>query len=149
MSLPISARTCGPGSPASGSRAASGPGHTRLAWNAAQQFWRDPFRRHVRRLATSEYSLLADSLRASSLRRDPDAAADRLASLRESLEPEEQTLLILRVDRGLSWKEIATVLAESEDAPPDAVALRKRFERLKERLLRLAKKEGVLDSGPR
>jgi RNA polymerase sigma-70 factor (ECF subfamily) len=121
----------------------------KLAWNAARMFWRDPFRRHVRRLATSEYSLVADRLRTSSLRRDPDAAADRLASLRESLKPEEQTLLILRVDKGLSWKEIASVLAETEDAPPDPAALRKRFERLKERLLQLAKKQGVLDSGPR
>jgi RNA polymerase sigma-70 factor, ECF subfamily len=121
----------------------------KLAWNAAQQFWRDPFRRHVRRLATSEYSLLADRLRASSLRRDSHAAADRLASLRESLKPDEQTLLILRVDRGLSWKEIANVFAEAEEEPPDPAALRKRFERLKERLLRLAKKEGFIDSGPR
>jgi RNA polymerase sigma-70 factor, ECF subfamily len=121
----------------------------RLAWNAAQMYWRDPYRRHVRRLATSEYSLVAERLRVSSLRQDPRAAADRLAKLRESLKPEEQTLLILRVDKGLSWKEIALVLAEAEDAPPDVGALRKRFERLKERLLRLAKKEGVLEYRPR
>jgi RNA polymerase sigma-70 factor, ECF subfamily len=121
----------------------------KLAWNAAQKFWRDPFRRRGRRLATSEYSQLADRLRVSSLRRDPHVAADRLARLRELLKPEEQSLLILRVDRGLSWKEIAIIVAEAEDAPPDAAALRKRFERLKERLLRLAKKEGVLDSQPR
>ena len=121
----------------------------KLAWNAAQTFWRDPFRRRGRRLATSEYSLLADRVRTSSLRRDPHAAADRLASLRASLRPEDQTLLILRVDKGLSWKEIANVFAEAGDAPPDAAALRKRFERLKERLLRLARKEGMLDSGSR
>jgi len=121
----------------------------KLAWNAAQMFWRDPFRRRVRRLGTSEYSLLAERLRVSSLRQDSlIAKSDRLAKLRESLTPEEQTLIILRVDKGLSWKEIAQVLAQAEDAPPNVGALRKRFERLKERLLRLAQKEGLVESGP-
>jgi RNA polymerase sigma-70 factor, ECF subfamily len=118
----------------------------KVAWNAAQMFWRDPFRRRVRRLETDEYSLVAEQVRASSLRRDPLAAADRLTKLRESLKPDEQTLLILRVDKRLSWKEIALVLAETEDAPPDVGALRKRFERLKERLVRMAEEEGLLDS---
>ncbi len=120
----------------------------KVAWNAAQMFWRDPFRRRVRRLATSEYSLVAERLRVSSLRQDPLVAADRLAKLRESLRPDEQTLLILRVDKGLSWKEIAHVLAGAEDAPPDVGALRKRFERLKERLVRMAEKEGLLEARP-
>jgi len=114
----------------------------KLAWNAAQMFWRDPFRRRVRRLATSEYSLVAERLRVTSLRQNSLVAkADRLAKLRESLKPEEQTLLILRVDKGLSWKEVAQVLGEAEGA------LRKKFERLKERLLRLAEKEGLVESG--
>ena len=116
----------------------------RIAWNAAQMFWRDPYRRRVRRLSTSEYSQVADEVRVSSLRVDPRAAADGLARLRETLKPDEQTLLILRIDKGLAWKEIAQVLAESDDAPPDVAALRKRFERLKDRLLRLAEKEGLL-----
>jgi len=119
----------------------------KLAWNAARMHQRDPFRRRVRRLATSEYSRLADRLRASSLRHSSAAAADRLTKLRESLKPDEQTLLILRVDRCLSWNEIAQVLSEGEDAPPGVAALRKRFERLKERLLRLAAEEGLTESG--
>ena len=121
----------------------------RIAWNAARMFWRDPYRRRVRRLATDEYSQVADQLRVSSLRADPLAAADRLARLRESLEPEEQTLLILRIDKGLAWKEIAEVLGNGEDPPPEVAALRKRFERLKERLLRLAEKEGLRAPRPR
>lgn len=118
----------------------------KLAWNAAQMFWRDPFRKRVRRLTTSEYSRVAERLRVSSVRQDARTAADGLAKLRESLKPEEQTLLVLRVDKGLSWNEIALVLAGSEETPPDVGTLRKRFERLKERLLRLAKKEGLLES---
>lgn len=119
----------------------------KIAWNAAQMFWRDPYRRRVRRLETSEYSKLADELGQSSVRPDPRVAADRLARLRETLKPDEQTLLILRVDKGLSWKEIAQVLTQDEDDDedaPGAAALRKRFERLKERLLKLAEKEGLL-----
>ena len=119
----------------------------KVSWNAAQMFWRDPFRRRVRRLATGEYSLVAERLRVSSLHRDPLAAADR-AKLRESLKPDEQTLLILRVDKGLSWKEIAHLLADAEDVPLDVGALRKRFERLKERLVRMAEKECLLESRP-
>ena len=115
----------------------------KIAWNAAQMFLRDPYRRRVRRLETSEYSQLADELRQSSVRLDPRVAADRLARLREALKPDEQTLLILRIDKGLPWKDIAQVLADGEDAP-DAAALRKRFERLKERLLKLAEREGLL-----
>ena len=48
-------------------------------------------------------------------------------------------LLVLRVDRGLSFEECG----ESLGAEPAAV--RKRFERLKERLKSLAKERGLLD----
>ena len=34
---------------------------------------------------------------------------DQVSRLRERLEPDEQTLLILRVDRALSWREVAHV----------------------------------------
>jgi hypothetical protein len=37
--------------------------------------------------------------------------------LRESIDSEEQTLLILRVDKGMSWKEVAEVMrADGEPA---------------------------------
>ena len=45
--------------------------------------------------------------------------ADELMSLRESLDSEEQTLLILRVDKGMSWEDIAEVMrADVEQATP-------------------------------
>ncbi|HEY3805991.1 MAG TPA: sigma factor [Kofleriaceae bacterium] len=64
------------------------------------------------------------------------------AQLRRELDDEDQTLLVLRVDRGLNWVEIAIVLL-GETAEPDAVkkkaaSLRKQFERLKEKLKGLA-----------
>jgi RNA polymerase sigma-70 factor (ECF subfamily) len=122
----------------------------KVAWNAAQMYWRDPYRRRVRRIETDEYSLLAEKLRVSSVRSDPSAKAGRLAELRASLQPDEQTLLILRVDKGLSWKEIAEILAGQEgEAPSAPAALRKRFERLKERLVLRAEEDGLLDSDSR
>jgi RNA polymerase sigma-70 factor (ECF subfamily) len=114
----------------------------KIAWNAARMFRRDPFRRRARRLATSEAAQLADEVRASSAHRGA-RAADRLAKLRASLRPDEQTLLILRVDKRLSWNEIAQVLAEGDAPAADAAALRKRYERLKQRIMRLAEDEGL------
>jgi len=67
-----------------------------------------------------------------------------LEKLREALTLEERSLLALRVDQELSWAETAAVLArEGEAVEPNA--LMKRFERLKERLGRLAKERGLVD----
>ena len=66
----------------------------------------------------------------------------RLRALRDQLAPEDQTLLILRVDRDLSWRDIALItLGESAREPVlarHATVLRKRFERAKQRLRALA-----------
>ena len=69
-------------------------------------------------------------------------AEDVYAQLRRELGDEDQTLLVLRVDRGLNWAEIALVLlgeqAEADAVKKKAATLRKQFERLKERLKELA-----------
>jgi len=69
-------------------------------------------------------------------------AADVYAQIRAELDDEDQTLLVLRVDRNLGWKEIAQVLLdEASDADAverKAATLRKQFERVKERLRALA-----------
>ncbi len=115
----------------------------RIAWTAAQRIRSDAFRRRGRRLMTSEASRLAEEIRThSAVRRE--VQADRLSRLRASLTPEEQTLLVLRIEQELSWDDIASVL--SGDGPPvQAPALRKRFERLKERLGKMARAEGLLE----
>jgi len=41
------------------------------------------------------------------------ALKDRLSRIREHLDPEEQTLLTLRVDRGFSFGAIAEVMSET------------------------------------
>lgn len=115
----------------------------KLAWNAALRFRRDAFRRRVRRLQTTEVSKLVEEVHSASRIYQQTAVKDRMAQLREQLEPDEQTLLILRVDRNLAWKEIAQVLAEG-DTPVEESALRKRFERLKVKLRTLATEAGLI-----
>jgi RNA polymerase sigma-70 factor (ECF subfamily) len=72
----------------------------------------------------------------------------RLVELRSSLPEEEQMLLILRVDRGLGWNEIAQVLSETalsdEERTRESMRLRKRFQLVKDKLRELAKSEGLL-----
>lgn len=71
--------------------------------------------------------------------------------LRDSLPEEDQVLLVLRVDRGLSWREISLVMGEdaAEGADEEArvtleARLRKRFQLVKERLRELAEEAGLL-----
>jgi RNA polymerase sigma-70 factor (ECF subfamily) len=116
----------------------------RIAWHASARFARDPYRQRGRRLQTSEASRLAEEVR-SVLSPEQAWRRERVAQLRETLEPHEKTLLILRIDRGLSWRDVATVLAEEGTEPPSEAALRKRFERLKEKLGRAARDQGLID----
>jgi RNA polymerase sigma-70 factor (ECF subfamily) len=74
---------------------------------------------------------------------------DKLAAVRETLTPEEQTLLILRIDRGLQWDELARVMMDDEESVTDdalkkeAARLRKRFQLLKEKLSAIRDKAGL------
>jgi RNA polymerase sigma-70 factor (ECF subfamily) len=115
----------------------------RLAWNAAQNLREGAWRRRGRRFATGEASALAEEVRTRTavvVERQRQA----LERLRASLSVEDQSLLALRVDQGLPWAEVAEVLAE-EGRPADPAALMKRFERLKERLGKMAREQGLLD----
>lgn len=73
----------------------------------------------------------------------------KVARLREGLGAEDQELLILRVDRGLAWMEIADVMLgpgaprRARAIEMEAAALRKRFERVKEKLRTLAQRERI------
>jgi len=62
-----------------------------------------------------------------------------LAQIRATLDPEDQELLTLRVDRELEWEEISVVLDST------SVALRKRFERLTRRMEQMARDRGLID----
>jgi RNA polymerase sigma-70 factor (ECF subfamily) len=117
----------------------------KIAWNAALRFRRDAFRRRVRRLQTTEVSKIIDEVRSASRIYQQTAVKDRMSEIRASLDPDEQTLLILRVDRSLSWKEIAEIMSDGEgETVSQEPALRKRFERLKGKLRTLATEAGLL-----
>lgn len=64
------------------------------------------------------------------------------AEIRATLPEEDQMLLVLRVDRDLAWRDIAIVLlgeaADGDAVTKRAAALRKQFERVKQRLRELA-----------
>ena len=115
----------------------------RIAWHASARWARDPYRQRGRRLETREASALAAEILTTL--GDEAWRVDRMSALRSRLAPDEQTLLILRVDRDLPWREVALVLAEDGRPAPSEAALRKRFERLKEKLGRAARDEGLMD----
>ena len=115
----------------------------KLAWNAALNLRDEAWRRKGRGFYSSEASQLAEEIRTRTAVRVERQRA-HLATLRAELSDEEQTLLVLRIDQALAWEEIAEVLATPE-ARPDPATLRKRFERLKERLGKLARERGLVD----
>lgn len=75
---------------------------------------------------------------------------ERFRVLCEQLSPYEQTLLALRVDRRMSWEEVARRLAPANEPLPPAevrrraTVLRQQFQRLKARLKELAAEEQLL-----
>jgi RNA polymerase sigma-70 factor, ECF subfamily len=117
----------------------------RLAWHAAARFLRDPYRGRGRRLETNELSRLVEEVRSSVFLGRDQARQATLARLRAGLTPDERTLLVLRLDRGLAWAEVALVLSEANGQAVDETALRKRFERLKDKLAQRAREEGLLE----
>ena len=75
---------------------------------------------------------------------DAKRTRDVYAEIRTELNEEDQTLLVLRVDRNLAWRDIAQVVLGEAARPSELTrkssALRKQFERVKDRLRLLADK---------
>jgi RNA polymerase sigma-70 factor, ECF subfamily len=123
----------------------------RLARSAAVRFERSPANRRDRRMALSQVSEIADQVRSRTLVHLRTEVKDEFQKLREQLDPDEQTLLVLRIDRDLGWNEIAEIMADGadEDAPEGraraSARLRQRFQTLKKRLRELATERGLLD----
>ncbi|HYG68002.1 MAG TPA: sigma-70 family RNA polymerase sigma factor [Anaeromyxobacteraceae bacterium] len=111
----------------------------RIAWNSAFTLRNDAWHRHKQRFATGEASRLAEEIRTKTVVR-VERQRDALEDLRRTLSPEEQALLVLRVDRELAWEEIAEILS-AEGKPVQALTLMKRFERLKNRLAELLRQQ--------
>lgn len=116
-----------------------------IAYRCALRLRRTRARDRTRPLRDSEYERVAVSVATTSRTFSRTAAAQKLDALRRTLSQEEQTLLVLRLDRGMAWDEIALVLGTKG---PAAVVLRKRWERLKQRLRRAAERDGLLAAKP-
>lgn len=126
-----------------------------LARHAAARFRRAPHRRAALHLTPSELSDVAQRVRTETqvhLRTD---VKNQFAKIRDSLDEDDRALLVLRVDRAMSWADIACVLggadgsgatAGPEDLAREAARLRKHFQSVKAEIQTRAKKAGLLDS---
>jgi RNA polymerase sigma-70 factor (ECF subfamily) len=75
-------------------------------------------------------------------------AKQRVRAMREQLDPDDQMLLLLRVDKGMCFRELALVMDDErlqhDRVDAEAARLRKRFERIKTELRAIARAEGLL-----
>jgi len=120
-----------------------------LAHHAVQRWRRDPLRRRGVELGECPKVLeMAERVRTTTLTYLRSEVKDRVRRLREQLDPEEQLLLVLRIDRDMAWDEIADVIhGPSDDAKERSrrtASLRKRFERTKDRLRALVQRDPSL-----
>lgn len=113
-----------------------------LARHALARLRRDPHRRRRRTLAPAHVARLVEEVHETTAPHLRTSIKDRFAGLRASLTVDEQTLLILRVDRGLSWGEVAEILSDPA-RPVSQQTLWKRYERVKAKLRRLAAEAGL------
>jgi RNA polymerase sigma-70 factor (ECF subfamily) len=120
-----------------------------LARNALHRLRRDPRRRarhNVPLSAASQAQQLAEQVRSQTLPFLKTEVKDEVRRLRESLDPDDHALLVLRIDRKLSWRDIARAMPGDDEVDLDkrAATLRKRFERAKQMLRELAARRGLL-----
>src|SRR5262249_53999421 len=119
-----------------------------LARHAAARFRRAAHRRPGRRLGLSQVSEVADRVRTQTLPFLRTEAKSELARIRDALDEEDRALLVLRVDRGLSWKDIALVFDGEEASKATlertAARLRKRFQAVKTEIRTRAREAGLL-----
>lgn len=125
-----------------------------LARHAALRYVRRVKRRDRAQLPLSqvgaEVARVAEAVRSTTVAHLRTDVKGQMRELREALPPEDQELLILRVDKGMSFRDLAVVLSEpgaQDDAQSlerSAARLRKRFQLAKDKLRDLAEKEGLI-----
>lgn len=89
-------------------------------------------------LSQVEISRIAAERRESTVEHLRTEVKDRVRALREQLDPDDQALLVLRVDKDLPWRDISLVFlgpdASDAELTKHSALMRKRFERLKSKL---------------
>jgi RNA polymerase sigma-70 factor, ECF subfamily len=125
----------------------------RLARNAANDYVQAAPNRPGRHVPLSQdpvRALFEEKVRTTTVVYRRSEVKDRMRDLRESLPDDDQMLLILRVDRGMDFRELAVALADrdaglaADEIDREAARLRKRFERVKARLRELAEEAGLI-----
>ncbi len=122
----------------------------RLARNACYQLVHSP--------AARETPVSASGIPEASLRQRSDtrpwqrtSVKERFRQLRESLDPDDRMLLLLRVDQRLPWTEVARVMWDSDEEATSAAitrkatALRQQFQRVKTHLRQMAIEQGLIE----
>lgn len=122
-----------------------------IARRSSLRVRRDSRRRAARQLAlpgSSSAAALAAQVRSETASYLATRTRTRIAELRATLPEDDQALLMLRVDRGLAWADLARVLGEEElDAAglkKVSARLRKRFQLVRERLVEMGRREGLV-----
>jgi RNA polymerase sigma-70 factor (ECF subfamily) len=119
-----------------------------LARHGAAQFCRSPHRRPGRHVTPSALSQLAERVRTQTRDCVRTDVKDQFATIRGSLDEADRVVLILRVDRAMSWDEIARVFLAGEcgekELLREAVRLRKQFQSIKTKIRVRARQAGLL-----
>jgi RNA polymerase sigma-70 factor (ECF subfamily) len=117
-----------------------------IARHAAADRSKNEARHHRARVTSSSLAELEASVRTETLSILRTQKRTEVAMLRDELGDEDRALLVLRVDRNLSWRDIAQVMGGAPEGELDreAARLRKRFQLVKEQLRKLAKERGLL-----
>lgn len=125
----------------------------KIARNALHRFRRSPHNRRERRAALSEVPMLEGLAESARSRTRPYLRTEvktEFQKLREKLSEDDQTLLILRINRKMAWRDVAHAFLADAEAPDDAEverlsnALRQRLVEVKARLKRLAEEAGLV-----
>jgi RNA polymerase sigma-70 factor, ECF subfamily len=124
----------------------------RLARNACYQVMHAPAGRE-QPVTTSQLPDEAIKPRSETRPWQRTSVKERFRALRESLDPQERMLLLLRVDQRLSWEDVARIMAEGDEPLANAelkrkaAALRQQFQRIKTHLRSMAEEEGLISPG--
>jgi|HubBroStandDraft_2_1064218.scaffolds.fasta_scaffold38651_3 RNA polymerase sigma-70 factor (ECF subfamily) len=127
-----------------------------LTRHAASRYVRDAHKRRGRHVPLSQagpLSAIAEKVRTATFAAARTESRSRVAQLRDSLPLDDRTLLILRVNRKLDWKDIARVMLDDGQVVPDetltkeAARLRKRYQLAKDKLRQMAIEQGIVPGG--
>jgi RNA polymerase sigma-70 factor (ECF subfamily) len=134
-------------------------GLPRFAWRCTLRGWAYTLARHAELrwratpahrpglMVTVSESEVPARIRTTTAPYERTDVKDRFREIRSRLTEEEQTILVLRVDRELGWRDIAHVLAASlrpDELQREEARIRKRFQIIKEKLRRWAADDGLL-----